>query len=136
MPAASVLAQMMKFGSRRAATAARIRLTISEIGTTALFEYVDRVVGQSHLFKRTIILVKAWASAAGVFDYSPERGMLTALFVRTLVLFLFNAYHAQISTPLEGLYRLLEYLHGFDWDNLALSFFGPVALASFGSPQV
>ena len=36
IPAASVRAQITKFGSRRAATAARSRLTMSAVGTTAL----------------------------------------------------------------------------------------------------
>ncbi len=44
----------------------------------------------------------------------------------SLVLYIFNAYHADIKTPLEGLYKLLVYLEHFDWDEQALSLFGPI----------
>lgn len=123
---------------------------VRDLSSLALFERMDLLCAQQHLFKRTVILVKSWALSKNILNFSrssvaqgadsaaadeltshaPADGLLSGLFLRTLVLFIFNARAASIRTPLEGLYRLLQYLRDFDWDEHALTLDGAVTIKS------
>jgi hypothetical protein len=97
--------------------------------TLALFEEMDRLIGQNHLFKRTILLVKTFfQNDLGIVG--SHSGFLSAYCIRTFVLFIFNAYHAQIKNPFQALYKLLVYLAQFNWNEHALGIFGPIKLSN------
>lgn len=99
------------------------------LSSCALFEEVDRLVGKNHLFKRAILLTKAWSAYdAKVLD-APQ-GLLSSYVIRSMVLFIFNAYHMQIDNPLQALILLFQYLVHFDWDAHAFGLFGPIQLSS------
>jgi hypothetical protein len=107
---------------------------VGALARCSLHEFVDIQVGQDHLYKRSLILVQAWASNVGILDSNQEDGMLPAVFIHAIVLYIFNAYHADITTPLQALFKLLAYLKTFEWDEHALSMYGPVMLCSLGIP--
>jgi hypothetical protein len=93
----------------------------------ALCEHVDRLVGKNHLFKRTVLLATSWAlNDAHILGSS--KGLMSTYCLRSVVLYIFNAYHEEISTPLEGLWRVVSYLDDFNWDEHGLGVFGPVWL--------
>lgn len=93
----------------------------------ALCEHVDRLVGKNHLFKRTVLLATSWAlNDAHILGSS--KGLMSTYCLRSVVLYIFNAYHEEISTPLEGLWRVISYLDDFNWDEHGLGVFGPVWL--------
>jgi len=97
------------------------------LATLALFEEVDKIVGRDHLFKRTILLTKAWAQQeAGIVDSG--NGLMSSYCLRAFVLFIFNAFHKHITTPLQGLYMLLSYFGQFDFARHAVGLFGPISL--------
>ena len=120
---------------------------VSGLSSLALFERMDLICSQEHLLKRTILLVKCWASSKKILNFAsniitpsssgddlfnqiPIEGLLSGTFISTLVLYIFNAYSSSITTPLEGLYRLLYFLKDFDWDEHALTIYGAVTLSS------
>ena len=89
---------------------------------------MDHLVGRDHLFKRSILLATSFFKnelmAAG-----SHAGFLSSYAIRTFVLFIFNRYHADIHSPLQGLYKLMLYLSHFDWAAHAFGLFGPIELA-------
>ncbi|XP_062215662.1 uncharacterized protein LOC133916147 isoform X2 [Phragmites australis] len=92
-------------------------------------ELVDREVGKNHLFKRSIVLIKAW------FYYESRllgayHGLISTYALEILILYILNRFHKNVHGPLEVLYRFLEYFSKFDWDNYCISLNGPVALSS------
>ena len=109
---------------------------VPALGSLALFEHVDQLVGKEHLFKRSILLFKLWASTRGIYGGDHEDDLLSGLFLRTLVLFVFNRFHSMIAHPLDALLCLLAYFEDFDWDTSALSIYGPVLLPSIDSNQL
>ena len=109
---------------------------VTALASLALFEHVDTLVGQSHLFKRSILLLKAWAMARGVYGGKDEDEVLSGLLLRTLMLFVFNRFHSVIHTPFDALCQLLRYLYGFDWDVYAVTVYGAVLLSSLDSPRL
>ncbi|PWA84910.1 hypothetical protein CTI12_AA155270 [Artemisia annua] len=90
---------------------------------------VDCLAGKDHLFKRNIILIKAWCYY--------ERRILGAhdihLCFETLILYIFHVFHASLNGRVEVLHRFLDYFAKFDWDNCCISFDGPVCKSSLPS---
>ncbi|KAF8728607.1 hypothetical protein HU200_017872 [Digitaria exilis] len=92
-------------------------------------ELVDRKVGKTHLFKRSIILIKAWCYYESRL-LGAHHGLISTYALEVLILYIFNLFHKSLRSPLEVLYRFLEYFSKFDWDNYCISLNGPVALSS------
>ncbi|KAM0877608.1 hypothetical protein ACQ4PT_035387 [Festuca glaucescens] len=92
-------------------------------------ELVDRKVGKNHLFKRSIILIKAWCYYESRL-LGAHHGLISTYALEILILYIFNLFHKSLHGPLEVLYRFLEYFSKFDWDNYCISLNGPVAVSS------
>jgi RNA exonuclease 4 len=102
---------------------------VNALCNVALFERMDMLVRKNHLFKRSVLLVTNWAKRQQILN--ENQGLLGHSALRTLLLFIFNAFHADLHTPLHALCKLLHYFAGFDWDEHALTVFGPVDLTNF-----
>ncbi|KAL5219519.1 hypothetical protein ABZP36_020203 [Zizania latifolia] len=92
-------------------------------------ELVDCKVGKNHLLKRSIILIKAWCYYESRL-LGAHHGLISTYALETLILYIFNLFYKSLHSPLEVLYRFLEYFSKFDWDNYCISLNGPVALSS------
>ncbi|CAN6300996.1 unnamed protein product [Urochloa humidicola] len=99
------------------------------ICTLCFLELVDRKVGKNNLFKRSIILIKAWCYYESRL-LGAHHGLISTYALEVLILYIFNLLHKSLHSPLEVLYRFLEYFSKFDWDNYCISLNGPVALSS------
>ncbi|XP_050153222.1 uncharacterized protein LOC126627738 isoform X5 [Malus sylvestris] len=99
------------------------------LSTLCFLEQVDRLFRKDHLFKKSIILIKAWCYYESRI-LGAHYGLIAAYGLETLVLFIVNRFHSSLHGPLEVLLIFLEYYSTFDWENYALSINGPVALAS------
>lgn len=102
-------------------------------------EEVDRVVGQNHLFKRSIVLIKAWCSHESqrysghpVSVVSSARGMeaissLSSRAIESMVLCMFNFILPKggINHPFAALVFFLKFYANFEWDNCIISVEGP-----------
>ncbi|KAF0686618.1 Aste57867_21590 [Aphanomyces stellatus] len=112
------------------------------LGALALLDEMDARVGQSHLFKRTLILVKAWAMYDSCrFIPGHQRsnilgavsGALSTFALNTMVMCLFNLYGKRIVHPLQGLMEFLHHFADFDWQYNAVSLYGPVPIGLLNS---
>lgn len=99
------------------------------ICTLCFLELVDRKVEKNHLFKRSIILIKAWCYYESRL-LGAHHGLISTYALEVLILYIFNLFHKSLHSPLEVLYRFLEYFSKFDWDNYCISLNGPVAISS------
>ncbi|KAI7742770.1 hypothetical protein M8C21_031502, partial [Ambrosia artemisiifolia] len=90
---------------------------------------VDRQVGKDHLFKRSLILIKAWCYYESRI-LGAHHGLISTYALEILVLYIFQIFHASLNGPLEVLYRFLDYYAKFDWDNYCISLDGPVCKSS------
>ncbi|KAL0419296.1 UNVERIFIED_CONTAM: hypothetical protein Sradi_1343100 [Sesamum radiatum] len=90
---------------------------------------VDRLVGRNHLFKRSIILVKAWCYYESRI-LGAHHGLISTYALETLILYIFHLYHSSLSGPLAVLYRFLDYYSQFDWEKYCISLKGPVCKSS------
>ncbi|KAJ7549668.1 hypothetical protein O6H91_07G061700 [Diphasiastrum complanatum] len=109
-----------------------VDISFNQLGglcTLCFLEEVDQLIGQNHLFKRSIILVKAWCYYESRI-LGAHHGLISTYALETLVLYIFHVFHASLRGPLEVLFRFLDFYSKFDWDNYCVSLLGPVPLSS------
>ncbi|XP_068668933.1 uncharacterized protein [Aristolochia californica] len=109
-----------------------IDISFNQLGglcTLCFLEQVDHVIGKNHLFKRSIILIKAWCYYESRI-LGAHHGLISTYALETLVLYIFHLFHLSLNGPLAVLYRFLDYFSKFDWDNYCISLHGPVAISS------
>lgn len=102
--------------------------------TVAFLEWVDRRVGRRHLFKRSIVLVKAWCYYESRL-LGAHHGLISSYALEAMVLYVVNVHGQGLDSPLQVLRRFLQVFAAFDWDTHCLSMVGPIPLASFPHPK-
>ncbi|XP_021620333.1 uncharacterized protein LOC110620779 isoform X2 [Manihot esculenta] len=113
-----------------------VDISFNQLGglcTLCFLEQVDRLIGRDHLFKRSIILIKAWCYYESRI-LGAHHGLISTYALETLVLYIFHLFHSSLAGPLAVLYKFLDYFSKFDWDNYCISLNGPVRISSL--PEV
>ncbi|XP_019186138.1 PREDICTED: uncharacterized protein LOC109180888 [Ipomoea nil] len=109
-----------------------VDISFNQIGglcSLCFLEKVDHIVGKDHLFKRSIILIKAWCYYESRILGS-HHGLISTYALETLVLYIFHLFHSSLDGPLAVLYKFLDYFSKFDWENYCVSLNGPVRVSS------
>ncbi|KAJ0259451.1 NTP_transf_2 domain-containing protein [Hirschfeldia incana] len=92
-------------------------------------EQVDQIFGRDHLFKRSIILIKAWCYYESR-TLGANAGLISTYALAVLVLHIINISYSSLSGPLAVLFKFLDYYASFDWGNNCVTVFGPVLISS------
>ncbi|KAK2982423.1 hypothetical protein RJ640_026266, partial [Escallonia rubra] len=92
-------------------------------------EQVDHLIGKDHLFKRSIILIKAWCYYESRI-LGANHGLISTYALEMLILYIINRFHSSLESPLTVLYSFLTYYSMFNWDKYCISLDGPVAISS------
>ncbi|XP_009603363.1 uncharacterized protein LOC107768201 isoform X1 [Nicotiana tabacum] len=109
-----------------------VDISFNQLGglcTLCFLDEVDHLINQNHLFKRSIILIKAWCYYESRI-LGAHHGLISTYALETLVLYIFHVFNNSFAGPLEVLYRFLEFFSNFDWDNFCVSLWGPVPISS------
>ncbi|KAL9245414.1 hypothetical protein vseg_019072 [Gypsophila vaccaria] len=109
-----------------------VDISFNQLGglcTLCFLEEVDSLINQDHLFKRSIILIKAWCYYESRI-LGAHHGLISTYALETLVLYVFHIFNNTLTGPLEVLYRFLEFFSNFDWENFCVSLWGPVSVSS------
>ncbi|XWS32056.1 hypothetical protein CRYUN_Cryun23aG0128200 [Craigia yunnanensis] len=109
-----------------------VDISFNQLGglcTLCFLEEVDLLINQNHLFKRSIILIKAWCYYESRI-LGAHHGLISTYALETLVLYIFHIFNKSFSGPLEVLYRFLEFFSKFDWEKFCVSLWGPVPISS------
>ncbi|KAK8693600.1 hypothetical protein V6N13_071177 [Hibiscus sabdariffa] len=109
-----------------------VDISFNQLGglcTLCFLEEIDILINQNHLFKRSIILIKAWCYYESRI-LGAHHGLISTYALETLVLYIFHVFNNSFSGPLEVLYRFLEFFSKFDWENFCVSLWGPVPVSS------
>ena len=71
---------------------------------------MDRVIKRDHLFKRSIILVKAWCYYESR-TLGAHVGLISTYGLETLVLYIFHVFHMEIDGPLSVSFQKTLFLN-------------------------
>ena len=101
----------------------------SDMCFLAFIEEIDKLVGKGHLFKRSMLLIRAWwvyetPSYSGI----TERGIISDDAFCTLMCAIFNVHYNSIDTPLQALAIFLAQYSSLDWSKHLVSVHGIIAL--------
>ena len=109
----------------------------NDICMLAFIEEFASMVGQDHLFKRSVLLIRAWWS----YETASYVGALIKHYLSDMsqcimICAIFNQYHTQIKSPFQALcYFLIEYSR-YDGATQAITLQGLAPLAPQGVNQV
>nr|GMC81837.1 uncharacterized protein LOC109159045 [Ipomoea batatas] len=109
-----------------------VDISFNQIGglcTLCFLEQVDQLIGKDHLFKRSIILIKAWCYYESRI-LGAHHGLISTYALETLVLYIFHLFHSTLDGPLAVLYKFLDYFSKFDWETYCICLAGPVRISS------
>nr|CAD1837897.1 unnamed protein product [Ananas comosus var. bracteatus] len=109
-----------------------VDISFNQVGglcTLCFLEEIDALIKKDHLFKRSIILIKAWCYYESRI-LGAHHGLISTYALETLVLYIFHVFNNSFAGPLEVLYRFLEFFSNFDWENFCVSLWGPVPISS------
>ncbi|RID79331.1 hypothetical protein BRARA_A02077 [Brassica rapa] len=115
-----------------------VDISFNQLGgicTLCFLEKIDHLIGKDHLFKKSIILIKAWCYYESRI-LGALHGLISTYALETLVLYIFHLFHSSLDGPLAVLYKFLDYFSKFDWDNYCISLSGPVILSSLSLPEI
>ncbi|XP_025795301.1 uncharacterized protein LOC112875606 isoform X2 [Panicum hallii] len=109
-----------------------VDISFNQVGglcTLCFLEEIDNLISRNHLFKRSIILIKAWCFYESRI-LGAHHGLISTYALEMLVLYIFHVFNNSFTGPLEVLYRFLEFFSNFDWEKFCLSLWGPVPISS------
>lgn len=109
------------------------------VAAAVLMEAADTFIQRDHLFKRSLLLIKAWAlcetpGLVGQRVLGAREGGLTTYGLSVMVLHLFHSRSAAESLlhPFDVLIRFFQVFADFDWGGKCLTLDGPVAFDERG----
>lgn len=112
------------------------------VAASALLEEADNLIQRNHLFKRSLLLLKAWAwcetpRLVGKQVLGAQKGGLTSYGLSVMVLHLFasKASADDLVHPLDVFIRFFEVYSEFDWARNCLTLDGPVPFGSARQPR-
>eukprot|EP01034_Spumella_vulgaris_P029070 gene29070-36057_t len=102
----------------------------------AFLEDVAGLVGHNHLFKRSLLLIRAW----WVYETVPYVNSAVSLYLSdfalsVMVCAVFNQHAANLSTPFQALWCFLREYDGYDGTTMAITLQGIVPFVSDNSNQ-
>ena len=75
------------------------------------------------IFRRTLILIKAWCSFEGNLMGS-NIGLMASYALEILVIYVFNLHYDNIYNEFDGFEKFFEIMDTFDWEKSIISLFG------------
>lgn len=99
------------------------------LSTLCFLDQVDQFIGKDHLFKRSVILIKAWCYYESRL-LGGYHGLISTYALETLVLHVINNFCCSLHCPLAVLYKFLEYYSTFDWERYSVAINGLVSISS------
>ena len=117
-----------------------VDVTVRQLGSVtalAFLEEADKVLGNDHIFKRSLILIKSWClhesrSYCGSSILSSKHGMFSSYALSILVLHLFNRFGDYLLHPLATLRCFLATYRYFPWETCIVTIEEAVPIATSG----
>ncbi|KAL8050078.1 hypothetical protein ABFS82_06G059200 [Erythranthe guttata] len=107
-----------------------VDISFNKVGgfsSLCFLETVNKDIQKGHLFKQSIILIKAWCYYESRI-LGASYGLISTYALETMILHIINLFHSHLRGPLSVLYTFLEYYSSFDWERFGISLDGLIIL--------
>ena len=84
------------------------------------------------IFKRSILLIKAWCTYEGSLMGS-NIGLMASYALESLILHMFNLHYIEINNEIEAFFYFLNLMNNIDFENNIISIFGLMSIKDFNS---
>ena len=98
---------------------------IGGIVSLGFLEMISEKFGKDQIFKKSIILIKAWALYETRILAS-NLGCMASYTLQTLIIYVLNEFYEEMKSPLDVMFKFFEIFGQFDWDMYILTIFGPI----------
>ena len=120
--------QLLKFSIKGVPIDLSVNQT-SGLFSLRLLEYADSLT-TNHIFKRALVLVKAWATYESRIAGS-RYGLLASYALSVMVLCVLNCYPDTRKSAIKVLIQLLKLLDRLDWEREVVTIFGVQSLSDY-----
>jgi len=96
----------------------------------SLLERVNQLMGKGGIFKRAIILTKAWC----LYDshvLGSQHGNLCSYSIEVMIMYILNNYYEECITALDVFMLFVKVFSKFNWVDDILTVFGPISIAQY-----
>lgn len=102
----------------------------SDLCFIGLLDEIGKLVGKSHLFKRSLLLIRAWwiYETPSYIGSTNPRSIISDEAFAILICAIFNQYHKMIQSPLQALVVFLAEYSALNWSKFAVSIHGAISL--------
>ena len=94
----------------------------AELCLLAFLEEFDILVGKNHLFKRSILLIRAW----WFYEAKLTNNLISDTAMCIMICSIFNVYHDKIHFPLQALSVFFMQFSGINFTTTVMTLYGPV----------
>jgi hypothetical protein len=124
-----------------------VDISMNQIGSLYaqyLIETVDKFVAKEHLFKKAMLLVEAWCryesprhtqGGGSIVTAATGPTRLSPWTITVMLIWVFNAEGARITSPVQALGHFLRIFACFDWSKYALTVKGLVSAADLSADE-
>lgn len=114
---------------------------LQSLSSDALIERVDEFIGRNHLFKRSLLILKAWFhyesprfTHGGGSLFNSRDCKVNSWVIAVLLIWTFNSKGKEIHFPLQALSHFFQIFNHFDWTSDAFTVRGPIPLNKLFDP--
>jgi DNA polymerase sigma len=96
----------------------------------SLLERVNQLIGKGGIFKRAIILTKAWC----LYDshvLGSQHGNLCSYSIEIMIMYILNNYYEECITALDVFRLFVKVFSKFNWIDDILTVFGPISITQY-----
>ena len=103
--------------------------SIEELYQVSFLEEVDLLLGKNHIFKRSILLLKAWwLYETRAFSGASMLASISEFALSTMLLAVVNKHHRRLHHPLQVLSMFFSVYSKLDWEKSGITVHGVVEI--------
>ena len=110
-----------------------IDITLQQYSACIAYNFLERVnqiMGKDGIFKRSIILIKAWCLYESHILGS-QNANLCSYAIEVMIIYVLNNYYEECLTPLDVLRVFIRVFAKFNWAHYILTIYGPISVAVY-----
>jgi len=112
-----------------------IDITLQQYSACIAYNFLERVnafMGKDEIFKRSIILIKAWCLYESHLLGS-QNANLCSYAIEVMIIYILNNYSDECFTPLDVLRLFIKIFAKFNWSTTILTIFGPIPISTYNN---